>query len=88
MHGRDCWIAKQTGRGLSTPRLGSKKHHCPTLARTYVPLRIKEGLRKKFAKVANEFERRLHTISRELANVEGSLEVSQRSLCHYSIAYA
>lgn len=35
---------------------------------------IKENLRKKFAQVAGEFEQRLHSISRELANIEGPLE--------------
>lgn len=39
--------------------------------------RIKENLRKKFAQVANEFQQRLHHISRELANIEGPLEVNQ-----------
>ncbi|KAJ3575859.1 hypothetical protein NP233_g826 [Leucocoprinus birnbaumii] len=35
---------------------------------------IKENLRKKFAQAANEFEQRLQTVSRELANIEGPLE--------------
>lgn len=34
-------------------------------------------MRKKFAQVANEFQQRLHHISRELANIEGPLEVNQ-----------
>ncbi|XP_006462530.1 hypothetical protein AGABI2DRAFT_206919 [Agaricus bisporus var. bisporus H97] len=38
---------------------------------------IKEALRKKFADVANDFERRLQIISRELSNVEGPLESQQ-----------
>ena len=38
--------------------------------------RIKEGLRIKYADLANDFARRLHTISSELAAIEGPLEVS------------
>ncbi|KAF9452931.1 hypothetical protein P691DRAFT_659813 [Macrolepiota fuliginosa MF-IS2] len=41
---------------------------------------IKEGLRKKFAKVANEFEHRLHSISHELASMEGPLESQQEQV--------
>ncbi|KXN81804.1 Alpha-actinin-like protein 1 [Leucoagaricus sp. SymC.cos] len=35
---------------------------------------IKESLRKKFAKIANDFEQRLYDISRELASIEGPLQ--------------
>ncbi|CAE6415793.1 unnamed protein product [Rhizoctonia solani] len=35
---------------------------------------IKESLRKKFANVANNFERRLRDLSNELANLDGPLE--------------
>ncbi|KAG6850336.1 hypothetical protein H0H93_014609 [Arthromyces matolae] len=38
---------------------------------------IKESLRKKFADLANDFERRLHAISLELTAIEGSLESQQ-----------
>ncbi|CAL1712467.1 unnamed protein product [Somion occarium] len=38
---------------------------------------IKEDLRKKFANVANDFERRLRVISSELAAIEGPLEEQQ-----------
>ncbi|KAL9711278.1 alpha-actinin [Leucoagaricus gongylophorus] len=41
---------------------------------------IKENLRKKFAQVANEFQQRLHHISRELANIEGPLESQQEQV--------
>ena len=37
--------------------------------------RIKESLRKHFANLANDFERRLSEISSELAAIEGPLEV-------------
>ena len=37
--------------------------------------RIKESLRKKFAKLANDFEQKLHEISVELTAIEGPLEV-------------
>ena len=37
--------------------------------------RIKEDLRKKFAKLANDFEQKLHSISSELASISGPLEV-------------
>ena len=36
---------------------------------------IKESLRKKFAKLANDFEQKLHEISVELTAIEGPLEV-------------
>lgn len=39
-------------------------------------LRIKETLRKKFADLANDFEQKIHDISRELTAMEGPLEVS------------
>ncbi|KAG6833447.1 hypothetical protein H0H87_006813 [Tephrocybe sp. NHM501043] len=38
---------------------------------------IKESLRKKFADLANDFERRLHAISSELTAIEGTLESQQ-----------
>lgn len=37
--------------------------------------RIKDTLRKSFADLANDFERRLYGISSELAAVEGPLDV-------------
>lgn len=37
--------------------------------------RIKEALRKKYANVANNFERRLRDLSNELSNLNGPLEV-------------
>lgn len=40
-----------------------------------IPYRIKESLRKHFADLANDFERRLSEISSELAAIEGPLEV-------------
>ncbi|KAH9948880.1 actinin-like protein [Amylocystis lapponica] len=39
---------------------------------------IKEALRKKFAALANDFEQRLHTMSLELAGIEGELEEQQQ----------
>lgn len=39
------------------------------------PSRIKESLRKTFADLANDFEKRLRLISSELTAVEGPLEV-------------
>lgn len=46
--------------------------------------RIKETLRKMFAKLANEFESKLHDISTELTAIEGPLEVKIKvnSLSH------
>ncbi|CCL98843.1 uncharacterized protein FIBRA_00849 [Fibroporia radiculosa] len=41
---------------------------------------IKESLRKKFASLANDFEKRLRAISSELAGVEGALEEQQRQV--------
>ncbi|KAK0221697.1 actinin-like protein [Armillaria fumosa] len=41
---------------------------------------IKESLRKQFAYVANDFERRLHLISSELAAVDGPLEEQQQEV--------
>ncbi|KAK0188120.1 actinin-like protein [Armillaria mellea] len=41
---------------------------------------IKESLRKQFADVANDFERRLHLISSELAAVDGPLEEQQHEV--------
>ncbi|KAK0244060.1 actinin-like protein [Armillaria nabsnona] len=41
---------------------------------------IKESLRKQFADVANDFERRLHLISSELAAVDGPLEEQQQEV--------
>jgi len=38
-------------------------------------LSIKEELRKKFARLANDFEQKLRSISMELTNMEGALEV-------------
>jgi len=38
---------------------------------------IKEALRKQFADLANDFERRLHAMSLELAGIEGVLEEQQ-----------
>ncbi|PBK75017.1 hypothetical protein ARMSODRAFT_993160 [Armillaria solidipes] len=43
---------------------------------------IKESLRKQFADVANDFERRLHLISSELAAVDGPLEAQQQEVQH------
>ncbi|KAF5309603.1 hypothetical protein D9611_013983 [Ephemerocybe angulata] len=40
--------------------------------------KIKEGLRKKFADIANAFEQRLHDISVELTMIEGPLEEQQQ----------
>ncbi|KZT09244.1 actinin-like protein [Laetiporus sulphureus 93-53] len=41
---------------------------------------IKESLRKKFADLANDFEKRLRVISSELAGIEGALEVQQQQV--------
>ncbi|KAG6903161.1 hypothetical protein C0995_004709 [Termitomyces sp. Mi166 len=41
---------------------------------------IKESLRKKFADLANDFERRLHAISLELTAIEGTLESQQEQV--------
>ncbi|KAG6813590.1 hypothetical protein H0H92_009634 [Tricholoma furcatifolium] len=41
---------------------------------------IKESLRKKFAELANDFERRLHAISFELTAIEGTLESQQEQV--------
>ncbi|KAF8882897.1 actinin-like protein [Gymnopilus junonius] len=41
---------------------------------------IKESLRKKFAKLANEFEQKLHEISVELTAIEGPLEDQQKQV--------
>ncbi|KAG5646521.1 hypothetical protein DXG03_003288 [Asterophora parasitica] len=41
---------------------------------------IKETLRKKYADLANAFERRLHAISTELTAIEGSLESQQEQV--------
>ncbi|KAG6878508.1 hypothetical protein C0993_005438 [Termitomyces sp. T159_Od127] len=41
---------------------------------------IKESLRKKFADLANDFERRLHAISIELTAIEGTLESQQEQV--------
>ena len=38
-------------------------------------LQDKEDLRKNFAKLANDFEQKLHNISSELAGINGPLEV-------------
>lgn len=46
---------------------------------TDICLRIKEDLRKKFAKLANDFEQKLHSISSELASISGPLEVTPPS---------
>ncbi|KAI0916871.1 hypothetical protein AcW1_007797 [Taiwanofungus camphoratus] len=40
--------------------------------------KIKESLRKKFADLANDFEKRLRAISSELAGIEGALEEQQQ----------
>ena len=45
-------------------------------------LRIKESLRKQFAELANNFERRLSAISSELAAIEGPLEVNSNVNLH------
>ncbi|KAG6891512.1 hypothetical protein C0992_005046 [Termitomyces sp. T32_za158] len=45
--------------------------------REHVHQVIKESLRKKFADLANDFERRLHAISIELTAIEGTLESQQ-----------
>ena len=59
------------------PKYGSERT-IPALSSTlvYHPSRIKETLRKRFAELANDFEKRLHTISVELTSVDGSLEVT------------
>ncbi|GLB38228.1 putative ca2+ insensitive EF hand [Lyophyllum shimeji] len=41
---------------------------------------IKESLRKKYADLANDFERRLHTMSSELTAIEGTLESQQEQV--------
>ncbi|KDR83148.1 hypothetical protein GALMADRAFT_56855 [Galerina marginata CBS 339.88] len=41
---------------------------------------IKETLRKKFAKLANDFEQKLHEISSELTAIEGPLEGQQKQV--------
>ncbi|KAG6916315.1 hypothetical protein DXG01_007364 [Tephrocybe rancida] len=41
---------------------------------------IKESLRRKFAELANDFERRLHAISSELTAIEGTLESQQEQV--------
>ena len=41
--------------------------------------RIKDRLRRKFAELANDFERRLYGISSELAAIDGPLEVQKIS---------
>jgi len=41
---------------------------------------IKESLRKKFSDLANDFERKLHGISLQLAQVEGPLEEQQEEV--------
>ncbi|RDB17949.1 Alpha-actinin-like protein 1 [Hypsizygus marmoreus] len=41
---------------------------------------IKETLRKNFADLANDFERRLHAISSELTAIEGPLELQQQQV--------
>jgi len=43
---------------------------------------IKETLRKKFADLANDFERRLHAISSELTAIGGPLEEQQQRVQH------
>ncbi|KAF9565080.1 actinin-like protein [Agrocybe pediades] len=43
---------------------------------------IKESLRKTFAKLANEFEQKLHAISTELTAIEGPLEEQQQQVQH------
>ncbi|KAF9468633.1 calponin homology domain-containing protein, partial [Collybia nuda] len=43
---------------------------------------IKETLRKRFAELANDFERRLHAISSELTAIEGPLEAQQEKVHH------
>lgn len=42
---------------------------------TMRPSSIKEALRKKFAKAANDFEHQLRAISSEISSMVGSLEV-------------
>lgn len=51
--------------------------------------RIKETLRKKFADLANNFEKRLRAISSELAGIEGTLEVhpSENIQCYCQLTY-
>jgi hypothetical protein len=46
------------------------------LSRLPASSRIKETLRKKFADLANDFQRHLHDISTDLAQIEGPLEVN------------
>ncbi|KAG5719277.1 Alpha-actinin-like protein 1 [Termitomyces sp. T112] len=41
---------------------------------------IKESLRKQFADLANDFERRLHAISNKLTAIEGTLESQQQQV--------
>ncbi|KAF8073885.1 actinin-like protein [Lyophyllum atratum] len=41
---------------------------------------IKESLRKKYADLANDFERRLHALSSELTAIEGTLESQQEQV--------
>ncbi|KAF9013185.1 calponin homology domain-containing protein [Cyathus striatus] len=41
---------------------------------------IKESLRKKFAEIANNFEKKLHQISTELTQMEGPLEEQQEQV--------
>jgi len=40
---------------------------------------IKESLRKKFAKAANDFEQKLRSISSQISSMVGSLEVGPQS---------
>jgi len=43
---------------------------------------IKEGLRKKFAALANDYEQRLRVVSSELAAIDGPLEEQQEQVKH------
>jgi hypothetical protein len=75
--GRRCYHLKLVARGPLMQKSESARFSTVVVLRhlTACSVRIKESLRKKFAELANDFERRLSAISSELAAIEGPLEV-------------
>lgn len=75
--GQSYFLQRPRGQRLSTLRYESKRFDS-IVERVILTLhRIKEALRKKFANIANNFERRLQDLSNELSALEGPLEAGQ-----------
>ena len=78
---KNCWRVRQGGQGLPMRKYESEPVFFNGVKRLLIGERV--GLRRRmaFAELANDFEQRLHGISSELTNIEGSLEVCGIRLC-------